>query len=136
MNKKRAQQIFNALNKASKQALQKKKFSFSYKSDFLEYKSYLSSFSSEQYQLFDDLHAELAVQDSVHNLFAGEIVNQTENRPALHHRYRCSDPTPDFNFKKICAPLLKQIKKTNFKILLLLVLEDLMKVPSFFKNSY
>ena len=29
MNKKRAQQIFNALNKASKQALQKKKFSFS-----------------------------------------------------------------------------------------------------------
>jgi len=31
MNKKKAQQIFNALNKASKQALQKKKFSFSYK---------------------------------------------------------------------------------------------------------
>ena len=49
MNKKRAQQIFNALNKTSKQALQNKKFSFSYKSDFLEYKSHLSNFSSEQY---------------------------------------------------------------------------------------
>ena len=46
MNKKRAQQIFNALNKTSKTVLHKKKFSFSYKSDFLEYKSYLSDFSA------------------------------------------------------------------------------------------
>ena len=115
MNKKRAQQIFNALNKASKQALQKKKFSFSYKSDFLEYKSYLSNFSTDQYQLFDTLFDELEIQDSIRSLLNGAIVNQTENRPALHHRYRCSDPTPDFNFKKICAPLLKQIKKDKYQ---------------------
>ena len=115
MNKKRAQQIFNALNKASKQALQKKKFSFSYKSDFLEYKSYLSNFSSEQYQLFDTLFNELEVQDSIHSLLAGDIVNQTENRPALHHRYRCPDPTPEFNFRKICAPLLQKIKKEKYQ---------------------
>ena len=115
MNKKRAQQIFNALNKASKQALQKKKFSFSYKSDFLEYKSYLSNFSTDQYQLFDTLFDELEIQDSIRSLLNGAIVNQTENRPALHHRYRCSDPIPDFNFKKICAPLLKQIKKDKYQ---------------------
>jgi glucose-6-phosphate isomerase len=115
MNKKRAQQIFNALNKASKQALQKKKFSFSYKSDFLEYKSYLSNFSTDQYQLFDNLFDELEIQDSIRSLLNGFIVNQTENRPALHHRYRCSDPIPDFNFKKICAPLLKQIKKDKYQ---------------------
>ena len=115
MNKKRAQQIFNALNKASKQALQKKKFSFSYKSDFLEYKSYLSNFSTDQYQLFDALFDELEIQDSIRSLLNGAIVNQTENRPALHHRYRCSNPTPDFNFKKICAPLLKQIKKDKYQ---------------------
>ena len=115
MNKKRAQQIFNALNKASKQALQKKKFSFSYKSDFLEYQSYLSNFSTEQYQLFDALFDELEIQDSIRSLLNGAIVNQTENRPALHHRYRCSDPIPDFNFKKICAPLLKQIKKDKYQ---------------------
>ena len=115
MNKKRAQQIFNALNKASKQALQKKKFSFSYKSDFLEYKSYLSNFSTDQYQLFDALFDELEIQDSIRSLLNGAIVNQTENRPALHHRYRCSDPIPDFNFKKICAPLLKQIKKDKYQ---------------------
>ena len=115
MNKKRAQQIFNALNKASKQALQKKKFSFSYKSDFLEYKSYLSNFSTDQYQLFDALFDELEIQDSIRSLLNGAIVNQTENRPALHHRYRCSDPTPDFNFKKICAPLLQQIKKDKYQ---------------------
>ena len=102
MNKKRAQQIFNALNKSSKQALPKKKFSFSFKSDFLEYKSYLSNFSTEQYQLFDALFNELEVQDSIHGLLSGVIVNQTENRPALHHCYRAHDSIPEFNFKKIC----------------------------------
>jgi glucose-6-phosphate isomerase len=115
MNKKRAQQIFNALNKTSKKTFPKKKFSFSYKSDFLEYKSYLSNFSSEQYQLFDGLFTELAVQDSIQSLFAGAIVNQTENRPALHHRYRAPDPTPEFNFRKICAPLLQRIKKEKYQ---------------------
>jgi len=115
MNKKRVQQIFNALNKGSKEALQKKKFSFSYQSDFLEYKSYLSNFSTEQYQLFDALFDELEIQDSIRSLLNGTIVNQTENRPALHHRYRCSDPTPEFNFRKICAPLITQIKKEKYQ---------------------
>jgi glucose-6-phosphate isomerase len=46
---------------------------------------------------------------------AGAIVNQTENRPALHHRYRCPDPTPEFNFRKICAPLLQKIKKEKYQ---------------------
>ena len=115
MNKKRSQHIFNALNKTSKNPLYKKKFSFSYKSDFLEYKSYLSYFSSEQYQLFDDLFNELAVQDSIQSLFAGAIVNQTENRSALHHRYRAPDPIPEFNFRKICRPLLQQIKKEKYQ---------------------
>ena len=115
MNKKKAQQIFNALNKASKQALQKKKFSFSYNSDFLEYKSYLSNFSTDQYQLFNALFDGLEIQDSIRSLLNGAIVNQTENRPALHHRYRCPDPTPDFNFKKTCTPLLKQIKKDKYQ---------------------
>ena len=115
MNKKRAQQILNALKKTSKTVLHKKKFSFSYKSDFLEYKSYLSNFSTEQYQLFDTLFNELKVQDSIHSLLAGDIVNQTENRPALHHRYRCPDPTPEFNFRKICAPLLQKIKKEKYQ---------------------
>ena len=115
MNKKRAQQIFNALNKASKQALQKKKFSFSYKSDFLEYKSYLSNFSTDQYQLFDALFDELEIQDSIRSLLNGAIVNQTENRSALHHQYRVSDPAPEFNFRKICAPLLQKIKKEKYQ---------------------
>ena len=115
MNKKRAQQIFNALNKTSKTVLHKKKFSFSYKSDFLEYKSYLSNFSTEQFQLFDALFNELEAQDSIHSLLSGDIVNQTENRPALHHRYRCPNPTSEFNFRKICAPLIKQIKKEKYQ---------------------
>jgi glucose-6-phosphate isomerase len=115
MNKKRAQQILNALKRTSKTVLHKKNFTFSYKSDFLEYKSYLSNFSTEQYQLFDTLFNELEVQDSIHSLLAGDIVNQTENRPALHHRYRCPEPSPEFNFRKICDPLLQKIKKEKYQ---------------------
>ena len=73
MNKQKVQQVFNALNKASKQVPQKKKFSLSYKSDFLEYKSYLSNFSTYQYQLFDTLFDELEIQDSIRNLLNGAI---------------------------------------------------------------
>jgi len=115
MNKKRVQQIFNALSKTSQKALKKKKFSFSYKSDFLKYESYLSNFSTKQYHLFDALFNELEVQDSIHGLLAGAIVNQSENRPALHHLYRCPDPSSKFNFRKICAPLIKQIKKEKYQ---------------------
>ena len=115
MNKKKAQHIFNALNKTSKKSLENKKFSFSYKSDFLEYKSYLSNFSSEQYHLFDDLFSELAVQDLIHDLLDGEIINTTEGRPALHHYYRSPQPSPEFNFKKICAPFLHRIKKNKYE---------------------
>jgi len=115
MNKKRSQQFFNALNNTSKKSSNKKKFSFSYKSDFLEYKSYLSNFSSEQYQIFDDLFSELDVTDSIQRLFAGEIVNKTEGRQALHHRYRAPLPIPEFDYKKICAPLLQQIKKEKYQ---------------------
>ena len=115
MNKKRVQQAFNALNKMSKQPLQKKKFTFSYKSDLLEYKSYLSNFSTEQYKPLDGLFDELAVQDSIQSLFAGTIVNQTENRSALHHRYRAPDPIPEFNFRKICGTLLQKIKKEKYQ---------------------
>jgi len=115
MSKKRAQQVFNALNKTSKYPPHNKKFSFSYKSEFLEYKSYLSNFSSEQYQLFDGLFNELAVQDAIQSLFVGDIVNQTENRPALHHRYRANNPISEFNFKKLCGPLLQQIKKEKYQ---------------------
>ena len=64
---------------------------------------YLSNFSSEQYQLFDGLFNELAVQDTVQRLFVGDIVNQTENRPALHHRYRATNPISEFNFKKLSS---------------------------------
>ena len=106
MNKKRAQQIFNALNKASKQSLQKKKFSFSYKSDFLEYKSYLSNFSTDQYQLFDALFDELEIQDSIRSLLNGAIVNKTENRPALLTYTVAGD-----NTKKKSLEILKSISQ-------------------------
>jgi len=75
----------------------------------------LSNFTSEQYQLFNDLFSELDVQDSIQGLFAGDVINTTESRPALHHQYRASQPLPDFNFRKICAPLLRDIKKMKYR---------------------
>ena len=115
MNKKRAQQVLNALNQTLKKPLPNKKFSFSYKSDYLEYKSYLSNFSIDQYKLFDTLFDELAVKDSIKDLFAGEIVNSTEGRAALHHQYRAHKPSPEFDLKKICGRALQQIRKGKYK---------------------
>ena len=115
MNKKSVQQALNALNQTLKKPLTNQNFLFSYKSDYLEYKSYLSNFSIDQYRLFDTLFDEFAVQDSIKDLFAGEIVNSTEGRASLHHQYRANKPIPEFNFKKICAPVLQQIKKEKYE---------------------
>ena len=66
-------------------------------------------FQQQQYQLFDDLFNELAAPRLYSKSFVLEtMVNHTENRPALHHRYRCrSTQLPEFNFREICAPLLQ-----------------------------
>ena len=115
MNKKIVKQLYNALKKTSNISLPNKKFSFSYQSEFLEYQSQLCGFSAEQFKLFDSLFDELAVQNSVKNLFTGEHVNATEFRPALHHKYREKNPLAEFNFKKICQPLLQKIKAEKYQ---------------------
>ena len=115
MNKKLVQQLNNALKKTSNTSLLNRKFSFSYKSEFLEYQSYLRGFSTKQFKLFDILFDGLAVQDSIQNLFRGEHINATEGRSALHHKYRGINPPLEFNFQKICQPVLQQIKKEKYK---------------------
>lgn len=115
MNNRSAKSIFLDLKKLTKPANSNKKLSFKFESELLDYHSHLKNFSSQHYELFEELAHELNLQDSINDLFNGEIVNRTENRQALHHLYRNNKTDPKFNFKKITEPFVKRIKKNGFK---------------------
>lgn len=115
MNKKTVQQLNNALKKSSKIPVSNKKFRFSYNSEYLKYQSHLRDFSSEQFKLLDQLFNVLSIDGSIKNLFAGENINLSENRPALHHQFRSTIPPREFNFKKICKPFIEMIKKEQYQ---------------------
>jgi glucose-6-phosphate isomerase len=115
MNKKSVQQAYSALKKLSKNQASSNKLSFKFESEFLNYKSYLRDFSTQHYQIFDELSFELGLEDSIDDLFSGKVVNKTENRAALHHQYRNDSILEEFNFKKISKPFISRIKKGGFR---------------------
>jgi glucose-6-phosphate isomerase len=88
MKNRSTKSIFLDLKKLSKSYNSNKKLSFKFESELLNYQSYLQNFSSQHYKLFEELALKLNLQDSINDLFNGEIVNKTENRQALHHQYR------------------------------------------------
>ena len=114
-NSRSVQSIFSDLKKLSKDDTAKRKLSFKFESEFLNYQPYLKNFSSQHYKIFDELAFKLDLQGSIDDLFAGEVVNKTENRPALHHQYRINQQLQEFSFKKITEPFIKKIKKDGFK---------------------
>ena len=114
-NSRSTQSIFSDLEKLSRDETAKRKLSFKFESEFLNYQPYLKNFSSQHYKIFDELAFKLDLQGSIDDLFAGEVVNKTENRPALHHQYRINQPLQEFNFKKTTEPFVKRIKKDGFK---------------------
>ena len=116
MKNRSIKNIFSQLKKLSKSDTSKRKLSFKFESEFLDYQPYLKNFSSRHYKLFEELAHKLNLQDSINDLFNGEIVNKTENRQALHHQYRNNQTALEFNFKKITEPFIKRIKKDGFKI--------------------
>jgi glucose-6-phosphate isomerase len=103
------------LKKLSNSDNSNKKLYFKFESELLDYQPHFKNFSSEHYQLFEELACKLNLQDSINDLFNGEIVNKTENRQALHHKYRSNQTTAEFNFKKITEPFIQRIKKDGFK---------------------
>ncbi len=115
MDKNAAQKAFSDLKKLSKNDNIRKKLSFKFDSEFLNYQPFLQDFSNEHYKIFDDLANQLNLHDSMADLFNGQVVNQTENSPALHHRYRLNKKSENFNFQKITEPFIKRIKKEGFK---------------------
>jgi glucose-6-phosphate isomerase len=115
MKNRSTKSIFLDLKKLSKSDNSNKKLSFKFESEFLDYQSYLQNFSSQHYKLFEELALKLNLQDSINDLFNGEIVNKTENRQALHHQYRSNQTTSEFDFKKITEPFIKRIKQDGYK---------------------
>jgi glucose-6-phosphate isomerase len=115
MKNRSTKNIFLELKKLSKTDTSKRKLSFKFESEFLDYQPYLKNFSSHHYKLFDELSHRLDLQSSINDLFDGKIVNRTENRSALHHQYRTNQSALEFDFKKITEPFIKRIKKDGFK---------------------
>ncbi len=107
--------ILSDLKKLSKSGASKDKLSFKFESKFLNYQSFLNDFSSQHYKIFDELAHKLDLKGSILDLFGGEVVNITENKPALHHKYRSNNGPVVFNFKKITQPFIQRIKKDGFK---------------------
>ena len=114
MTKRPIKSIFSDLKRLSKQKTFKRKLSFKFESEFLNYQPYLRDFSSQHYEIFEELAYKLDLQHSIDDLFSGQVVNKTENRPALHHQYRIDSTSNDFNFKKITEPFIKKILKEGF----------------------
>ena len=114
-NSRSIKSIFSDIKKLSKDDTAKRKLSFKFESEFLNYQPYLKDFSYQHYKLFNELAFKLNIQRSIEDLYTGRITNQTENRPALHHKYRTNPKSPDFNFKKITKPIIQRIKKGGFK---------------------
>ncbi len=114
-NNRSIQSIFLDLKRLSKNETPKRKLSFKFESEFLNYQSYLKDFSFQHYKIFDELAFKLDLQGSIDDLFSGKAVNKTENRSALHHQYRINQQSQEFNFKKITEPFIQRIKKGGFK---------------------
>jgi len=115
MNNKSTKSIFLDLKKLTKPDNSKKKLSFKFESELLDYHSYLKNFSSQHYKLFEELAHELNLQDSINDLFIGKVVNKTEKKQALHHQYRNNQSAIEFDFKNITQPFIKRIQKHGFK---------------------
>ena len=114
MTKRPIKSIFSDLKRLSKQKTFKRKLSFKFESEFLNYQPYLRDFSSQHYEIFEELAYKLGLQHSIDDLFSGQVVNKTESRPALHHQYRIDPASNYFNFKKITEPFIKKILKEGF----------------------
>ena len=114
MNKRLTQNTFSDLKRLAKNNIAKRKLSFKFDSEFLNYRPFLKDFSSQHYEIFNELASQLDLRGSIEDLFNGQAVNKTENRPALHHQYRINQKSKDFNYKKITEPFIKRIKKEGF----------------------
>jgi glucose-6-phosphate isomerase len=115
MNKRFSQKALSSLKKLSRDNTSGRKLSFKFDSEFLTYQPSLKDFSSQHYKIFDDLANQLSLQDSIGKLFNGQVVNKTENSPALHHQYRDNKRSKNFNFKKITEPFINIIKEEGFE---------------------
>lgn len=88
-------------------------YEYLYSNGNFEYRSSLRGFNSKIFSLFKSHYDELKVAQSIHSLFRGDIVNETENQAALHHVYRdmyASSPN-NYASKDLIQSCRKNIEK-------------------------
>jgi len=115
MSKRSIQHVHSKLERMAKNEDSNNKFSFKFESEFLNYQSYLRDFSPHHYKIFEQLSVELGLEESISDLFNGKVVNKTENRAALHHKYRHNSALNEFDFSGIVKPFINKIKKGGFQ---------------------
>jgi glucose-6-phosphate isomerase len=115
MDKKTVQLAYKNLRKLSKKKASKKKLLFNFESKLLNYESFLTDFSSQHFQYFNEISLELELDKSINKLFNGGIVNVTENRAAQHHQFRNTFAIDEFKFDKLTKPFINLILEGGFE---------------------
>ena len=68
------QSIFSDLKRLSKNETAKRKLSFKFESEFLNYQPYLKDFSAQHYKIFDELALKLDLKGSLDDLLEGKLL--------------------------------------------------------------
>ena len=100
------------IDKIQKESIDTKKdsFDFSFESDAMNYKSFLTGFNKGIFELFNSHFESLNIPNAILNLFNGTKVNLTEDQSALHHIYRDAFSNNPNNL--ISKDLLSDCKKS------------------------
>ena len=102
----------NSLKKLSTSGL----FHKSFKLPNLTISSTYQNYSNDVFQIMDNIYKELKIDALISALLEGKKVNFTEEKAALHHRYRdLSKQNNDFDSISASNFLLKNIKENSYK---------------------
>ena len=64
---------------------------YQFENDFLYCQSFVKGFVEKNFQEFDEVAKEIGLTKKIDDLISGKIVNNTENKSALHPKYRSCD---------------------------------------------
>ena len=66
----------------------KKTTDYLFENDVLEFESIIKDFNDNSYKKFNETAKKIGLTEKIDSLLSGEIVNKSENKAALHPKYR------------------------------------------------
>ena len=66
----------------------KKTTNYQFENDVLQYKSLVKGFNNKNFKEFDEAAKKIGLTEKIDDLISGKVVNISENRAALHPKYR------------------------------------------------